>query len=467
MLVVSEGEAPVDADLILVHGLRGHRLHTWTEKGVFWPGDILPGKLAHTRIMTWGYDADVMTFFPGGGNTSQSSIFQHAKSLLEDIQDERAEQDERERPVIFLAHSLGGLVVKDALCMAHNERFRTHNPRGAAVGASTVGVIFAGTPHRGSNSAVWASIANNVAKYALNDQNDKVVDALRRGSETLERLQYNFSPILPDLKVFTLLEDHRYSKAGKVVDDDSATLGSVNERQRTIPADHIGMRYRSSTSSLNLTNISIVKLSVILHCKQSDNNSLHKAQGRGSTMRATSRLLPAAQRAAFPTSSLRMSFRTGSRASALRQPARPHARFQSTAPSPASPAEAQTLLQRLWNSPVGVKTVHFWAPVMKWALVLAGVSDFYRPAEKLSLTQNVALLCTGAIWTRWCLIIKPKNYLLAAVNFFLACVGSVQVGRIVTYQRRTPAAAAGEQLDAVTGKAEGVAAEAEAAVKRV
>ena len=51
------------------------------------------------------------------------------------------------------------------------------------------------------------------------------------------------------------------------------------------------------------------------------------------------------------------------------------------------------------------------APIMKWALVLAGISDFARPAEKLSVTQNVALTATGLIWTRWCLIIKPKNYL--------------------------------------------------------
>jgi ABC-type polysaccharide/polyol phosphate export permease len=50
---------------------------------------------------------------------------------------------------------------------------------------------------------------------------------------------------------------------------------------------------------------------------------------------------------------------------------------------------------------------------LQWALVLAGISDFARPAEKLSFTQNLALTCTGIIWTRWCLIIKPKNYLYA------------------------------------------------------
>lgn len=70
----------------------------------------------------------------------------------------------------------------------------------------------------------------------------------------------------------------------------------------------------------------------------------------------------------------------------------------------------------------------------QWALVLAGVSDFARPAEKLSLTQNGALTATGFIWTRWCLIIKPKNILLAAVNFFLGVVGIIQVSRILIHR---------------------------------
>ncbi|KAL8998961.1 MAG: hypothetical protein Q9169_002067 [Polycauliona sp. 2 TL-2023] len=119
------------------------------------------------------------------------------------------------------------------------------------------------------------------------------------------------------------------------------------------------------------------------------------------------------------------------RASPFRKPyAR---RYQSTEANPTAPSQ-QSTAQRLWNSPVGVKTVHFWAPVMKWALVLAGVSDFARPAEKLSLVQNLALTATGAIWTRWCFIIKPQNLLLAAVNFFLGCVGVIQVTRILRWQ---------------------------------
>ncbi|KAF7533346.1 hypothetical protein G7Z17_g13530 [Cylindrodendrum hubeiense] len=90
--------------------------------------------------------------------------------------------------------------------------------------------------------------------------------------------------------------------------------------------------------------------------------------------------------------------------------------------------------KRMWESEIGFKTVHFWAPVMKWALVIAGVSDFARPAENLSFTQNFALTCTGFIWTRWCLIIKPRNVLLATVNFFLGIVGLVQISRILIHE---------------------------------
>jgi hypothetical protein len=104
---------------------------------------------------------------------------------------------------------------------------------------------------------------------------------------------------------------------------------------------------------------------------------------------------------------------------------------------------------------------------MKWGLVLTGASDFARPADQLSLTQNAALMCTGAIWTRWCFVIRPKNMFLAAVNFFLFLVGAAQVGRILTYQ---------QSVEGVEGQAKGegkvlegelkdVATKAEKAVK--
>ncbi|KAI9654288.1 MAG: hypothetical protein M1831_005453 [Alyxoria varia] len=124
-------------------------------------------------------------------------------------------------------------------------------------------------------------------------------------------------------------------------------------------------------------------------------------------------------------------------------------RSQSTA---TANAETQSGFAKLWNSPVGPKTVHFWAPIMKWGLVLAGISDLARPAESLSLQQNLALTATGAIWTRWCFVIKPKNYFLATVNFFLFCVGSTQVTRVMMYRRSLEGKDVAEEVKDVAQK---------------
>ncbi|GAM82801.1 hypothetical protein ANO11243_007870 [Dothideomycetidae sp. 11243] len=109
----------------------------------------------------------------------------------------------------------------------------------------------------------------------------------------------------------------------------------------------------------------------------------------------------------------------------------------------------QSGFARFWNSEVGPKTVHFWAPIMKWGVVLAGAADFARPASQLSISQNAALMATGAIWTRWCFVIKPRNLFLASVNFLLFCVGATQVSRGLMYQRSLTAENAGQEIKKV------------------
>ncbi|KAL2429066.1 hypothetical protein ABEF95_002596 [Exophiala dermatitidis] len=141
-------------------------------------------------------------------------------------------------------------------------------------------------------------------------------------------------------------------------------------------------------------------------------------------------------------------------------------RYQGTTANPAVEAPSQqSVWQRLWTSEVGIKTVHFWAPVMKWGVVLAGASDFLRPAEKLSLTQNLALMATGSIWTRWCFIIKPKNILLAAVNFCLFLVGTIQTTRIFLY-KRSEAGSAAAALKEMEQDIEGAAKKVEKKVEQ-
>eukprot|EP00099_Drosophila_melanogaster_P011682 NP_001285999.1 uncharacterized protein Dmel_CG32832, isoform B [Drosophila melanogaster] len=74
-------------------------------------------------------------------------------------------------------------------------------------------------------------------------------------------------------------------------------------------------------------------------------------------------------------------------------------------------------VQPLWQSPAGPRTVFFWAPAFKWSLVLAGLSDtLSRPPANISLNQCGSLAVTGLIWSRYSVVITPKNYNLLAVN---------------------------------------------------
>ncbi|KAF6205085.1 hypothetical protein GE061_019252 [Apolygus lucorum] len=90
--------------------------------------------------------------------------------------------------------------------------------------------------------------------------------------------------------------------------------------------------------------------------------------------------------------------------------------------------------QPLWNHAAGPKTVFFWAPAVKWGLVIAGIGDLARPAEKISLAQTGALSATGVIWSRYSLVIIPKNWGLFSVNVFVALTSLYQLSRSVRYQ---------------------------------
>ncbi|EDX13605.1 mitochondrial pyruvate carrier 2 [Drosophila simulans] len=91
-------------------------------------------------------------------------------------------------------------------------------------------------------------------------------------------------------------------------------------------------------------------------------------------------------------------------------------------------------MRPLWMHPAGPKTIFFWAPIVKWSLVIAGLSDLTRPADKISPNGCLALGATNLIWTRYSLVIIPKNYSLFAVNLFVSLTQLFQLGRYYNYQ---------------------------------
>ncbi|XP_076685830.1 mitochondrial pyruvate carrier 2 [Andrena cerasifolii] len=84
----------------------------------------------------------------------------------------------------------------------------------------------------------------------------------------------------------------------------------------------------------------------------------------------------------------------------------------------------------------GPTTIFFWAPTFKWALVIAGIGDLNRPPNTISLTQTASLMISGAIWSRYSLVITPKNYNLFSVNVFTSLTGMYNFIRGLRYEMK-------------------------------
>jgi hypothetical protein len=97
-----------NVDIVAVHGLGGSLYHTWTEKdsGRLWLRDFLPNDIKDAHIMTFGYNSGLA--FTG----STSRIEDFALELLNNLKLRRRRDKTQENPLIFICHSLGGIVVK-------------------------------------------------------------------------------------------------------------------------------------------------------------------------------------------------------------------------------------------------------------------------------------------------------------------------------------------------------------------
>ncbi|KAJ5175660.1 uncharacterized protein N7482_001537 [Penicillium canariense] len=98
--------------LIAVHGLNGHREQTWTASNqINWLRDLLPSDIPNARILTYGYDARTH----GTNDLTAQFLYEHAITFLGKLCIFRRNTKAKKRPIIFLAHSLGGILVKSHL----------------------------------------------------------------------------------------------------------------------------------------------------------------------------------------------------------------------------------------------------------------------------------------------------------------------------------------------------------------
>ena len=228
-------------DICFVHGLTGNRDSTWIAHGQSepWPKTLLPPKLRKARILTYGYDAYIVQ----KSVASSNRLIDHATNLLNDLTTDRASYNASSRLLIFVAHSLGGLICKEAILLSRN------NPEAHLQGIfdHTKGIMFMGTPHKGAWMADWANIPAS-ALGLVKSTNKSLLQILQTDNQLLESVQVRFWTMIRELReggrpleVTCFFEELplRMPMVGKVVSKESATLEGYNSI--SIHANHSDM----------------------------------------------------------------------------------------------------------------------------------------------------------------------------------------------------------------------------------
>ncbi|KAK4032311.1 hypothetical protein C8A01DRAFT_50875 [Parachaetomium inaequale] len=214
-----------------------------TEVDAYWPLEFLPASCPNARVFTWGYHALVPNKKP---LRAQGDIFTHAEELLVELASTRAALGAGARPIVFVAHSTGGVLVKELLRLSEAER---DGPLKQIL-MSTSAVVFLGSPHRGTEHCSLGDAIRSMASATLPiiDPSDPILRELcgaadaRRvelGRQAFVRLwnDYNFR-----VKTFqeSVIPSYQYPelRAETTIRRLASFIGDPRENAETICALH-------------------------------------------------------------------------------------------------------------------------------------------------------------------------------------------------------------------------------------
>jgi len=137
---------PEDAnvDIIAVTGLGGHALGSFRSmdgKSV-WLRDFAPENITQARFITYGYDTGVVA------SDNRQGVHELARTLLDGLTIFRQRTQSLQRPLVFVCHSLGGVVLKETLVMSSKATEPNHRKL-LEVMLMTYGLVFMGVPNLG------------------------------------------------------------------------------------------------------------------------------------------------------------------------------------------------------------------------------------------------------------------------------------------------------------------------------
>ncbi|HJN45443.1 MAG: hypothetical protein QGI10_00415 [Vicinamibacterales bacterium] len=174
------------ADVVFVHGLGGHPVKTWWRgsSATFWPRWVWEdlNRDHHVNVYSLAYPASP-SHWVGSGSMA---LGRRAGGVLELFRTQACQ-----RPIFFICHSLGGLLVKQML------RLSAEGKDGGAMVDRTAAVVFVATPHLGAGVAKSLGHIENVLRLTESTKE------LRANSPLLDGLAQWYSAYAPGHEIST------------------------------------------------------------------------------------------------------------------------------------------------------------------------------------------------------------------------------------------------------------------------
>lgn len=165
---------------IAISGLASHPFGSWQpkshEREWMWIRDALPRALPTARAVLFGYDTALVK------SNSFQTITDVASFFIEQIK--ASSLASATKPLVVLAHSLGGIVFKEAVVALA----RGGDPD-RAIFQSLVGGVLFGVPSRGMETRALLAMVRG-------QPNEDLVRGLTRGSDYLKSLDEQFSDVV-------------------------------------------------------------------------------------------------------------------------------------------------------------------------------------------------------------------------------------------------------------------------------
>src|ERR1700733_105246 len=245
-------QEPILANIVAVTGLAGHAFGSWSSSPQhMWLRDFLPEDIPNVAIYTYGYYSRLQHAL------SRNIISDHARRFVDRLAYLRSTTAESPRPLILVGHSLGGLIIKKALCELKNPNSPYYQPD-----LVLPCVIFLGTPHKGLEVDALATLVKQ-------EPSRDIVEELKPDSPTLRDLNDQFGRLPGQMKIVTFYEsamtptvqrgpDEKWTRTGPaalMVKHDSAVLSVPNEVPLPCDDNHSELAKLKRGQASNYTSI--------------------------------------------------------------------------------------------------------------------------------------------------------------------------------------------------------------------